>query len=169
MENGIVPLAIFGQEGWNTAAMYDAIATRYAAGGIKALDTQEASITDEGYVKAANKLEELVKAGLFQTGATTTNYDQASEMFLSGKAAMFLNGQWYIEDATKALGEDVDWMFYPAEDAAAYEAALAEHEEIIQPTHAKITIGVLLVAAVSFALEAVPVAVTAMFLPVFLA
>ena len=52
-------------------------------------------------------------------------------------------------------------------DAAAYEAALAEHEEIIQPTHAKITIGVLLVAAVSFALEAVPVAVTAMFLPVF--
>jgi len=124
-ENGIVPLAIFGQEGWNTAAMFDAIATRYAAGGIKALDTQEASITDEGYVKAANKLEELVKAGLFQTGATTTNYDQASEMFLSGKAAMFLNGQWYIEDATKALGEDVDWMFYPAEDAAAYEAGKA--------------------------------------------
>lgn len=121
-ENDIVPLALFGQEGWNTAAMYDAIATRYAAGGIKALDTQEASITDDGYVKAANKLEELVKAGLFQTGATTTNYDQASEMFLSGKAAMFINGQWYIEDATKALGENVDWMFYPAEDAAAYEA-----------------------------------------------
>ena len=121
-ENGIVPLAIFGQEGWITAAMYDAIATRYAAGGIKALDFQEASITDEGYVSAANKLEELVKAGLFQTGATTTNYDQASEMFLSKKAAMFLNGQWYIEDATKALGEDVDWMFYPAVDEAAYEA-----------------------------------------------
>ncbi|MBR2402307.1 MAG: extracellular solute-binding protein [Lachnospiraceae bacterium] len=123
--NGIVPLALFGQEGWNTAAMFDAIATRYAAGGIKTLDTQEASITDEGYVKAANKLEELVKAGLFQTGATTTNYDQASEMFLSGKAAMFINGQWYIEDATKTLGENVDWMFYPAEDEAAYEAGKA--------------------------------------------
>ena len=120
-ENDIVPLALFGQEGWNTAAMFDAVATRYVAGGIKTLDTQETSVTDEGYVKAANKLEELVKAGLFQTGATTTNYDQASEMFLSGKAAMFINGQWYIEDATKALGEDVDWMFYPAEDAAAYE------------------------------------------------
>ena len=121
-ENDIVPLALFGQEGWNTAAMFDAIATRYVAGGIKTLDTQETSIKDDGYVKAAYKLEELVKAGLFQTGATTTNYDQASEMFLSGKAAMFLNGQWYIEDATKALGENVDWMFYPAEDEAAYEA-----------------------------------------------
>lgn len=120
-EKGIVPLAIFGQEGWITSAMYDAIATRYAAGGIKALDTQTASITDDGYVQAAEMLEKLVQAGMFQTGATTTNYDQASELFLSGKAAMFLNGQWYIEDATKALGDNVDWMFYPAADKAAYE------------------------------------------------
>ncbi len=124
-QNGIIPLALFGQEGWNTAAAYDVIATRYAAGGIKALDEESASITDDGYVSAAKKLEELVAAGLFQKDATTTNYDQASEKFLSGEAAMFINGQWYIEDATKALGDDVDWMFYPAEDEAAYEAGKA--------------------------------------------
>ena len=34
---------------------------------------------------------------------------------------MFINGQWYIEDATAALGENVDWMFYPAADEASYE------------------------------------------------
>ncbi len=122
---GITPLALFGQEGWNTAAAYDVIATRYAEGGIKALDEGKANITDEGYVNAAKKMEELVAAGLYQEDATTTNYDQASEKFLSGQAAMFINGQWYIEDATKALGEDVDWMFYPAEDAASYEAGKA--------------------------------------------
>ncbi len=119
---GITPLALFGQEGWNTAAAYDVIATRYAAGGIKDLDTQSASITDQGYVDAAKTMEELVAAGLYQKDATTTNYDQASEMFLSGNAAMFINGQWYIEDATKTLGDNVDWMFYPAADEAAYEA-----------------------------------------------
>ena len=119
---GITPLALFGQEGWNTAAAFDVIATRYAAGGIKALDEQTAKITDEGYVAAANMMEKLVAAGLYQQGATTTNYDQASEMFLSGQAAMFINGQWYIEDATKTLGDNVDWMFYPAADAASYEA-----------------------------------------------
>ncbi|MBQ9590994.1 MAG: extracellular solute-binding protein [Butyrivibrio sp.] len=124
-QSGIIPLALFGQEGWNTAAAYDVIATRYVAGGIKALDEGSASITDDGYVSAAKKLEELVAAGLFQKDATTTNYDQASEKFLSGEAAMFINGQWYIEDATKALGDDVDWMFYPAEDEAAYEAGKA--------------------------------------------
>lgn len=122
---GITPLALFGQEGWNTAAAYDVIATRYAEGGIKALDEGKASITDEGYVNAAKKMEELVAAGLYQEDATTTNYDQASEKFLSGEAAMFINGQWYIEDATKALGDKVDWMFYPAADAASYEAGKA--------------------------------------------
>lgn len=122
---GITPLALFGQEGWNTAAAYDVVATRYAEGGIKALDEGTASITDEGYVNAAKKLEELVAAGLFQEDATTTNYDQASEKFLSGEAAMFINGQWYIEDATAALGDDVDWMFYPAADEASYEAGKA--------------------------------------------
>ncbi|MBP3196501.1 MAG: extracellular solute-binding protein, partial [Butyrivibrio sp.] len=95
-QSGIIPLALFGQEGWNTAAAYDVIATRYVAGGIKALDEGSASITDDGYVSAAKKLEELVAAGLFQKDATTTNYDQASEKFLSGEAAMFINGQWYI-------------------------------------------------------------------------
>ncbi len=119
---GITPLALFGQEGWNTAAAYDVIATRYTDGGIKALDEGSASITDQAYMDAAKEMEELVAAGLFQESATTTNYDQASEMFLSGQAAMFINGQWYIEDATAALGDNVDWMFYPAADAASYEA-----------------------------------------------
>ena len=124
-EAGITPLALFGQEGWNTAAAFDVIATRYNAGGIKALDDQTASITDPAYVSAAQTMEELVAAGLFQKGATNTNYDQASELFLSGQAAMFINGQWYIEDATKALGDNVDWMFYPAEDAASYQAGMS--------------------------------------------
>jgi len=119
----IVPLALFGQEGWITAAMFDVIATRYNAGGIKALDNGSASIKDEAYVNAAQTLYDLTKAGLFQTGVTSTNYDQASELFLSGKAAMFLNGQWYIEDATKALGDDVCWIAYPAPTAEEFEAS----------------------------------------------
>ncbi|MCR5771465.1 MAG: extracellular solute-binding protein [Butyrivibrio sp.] len=124
-ENGITPLALFGQEGWNTAAAYDVIATRYAAGGIKDLDEGTASVTDEGYVEAAKMMESLVAAGLYQEDATTTNYDQASEKFLSGEAAMFINGQWYIEDATASLGDDVDWMYYPAADLASYEAGMS--------------------------------------------
>jgi len=121
--NGIVPLALFAQEGWNAAAMYDIVATRYNAGGIKALDNGTAKITDEAYVKAAEVVADLAKAGVFQTGATSTNYDQASEMFLTGKAAMFINGQWYIPDAEKALGENAIWVAYPSVDEASFEAS----------------------------------------------
>ena len=119
----IVPMALFGQEGWITAAMFDTIATRYNAGGIKALDRGEAQISDEAYRSAAQALYDLTKAGLFQSSVTSTNYDQASEMFLTSKAAMFLNSQWYIEDATKALGDDVCWIASPAPSAEAFETS----------------------------------------------
>ena len=122
---GITPLTIFGQEGWITTAAFDAVATRYTAGGIKALDEGSATITDQAYVDAAETFEKLVKAGLFQEGATTTNSDQARQKFFTGQSAMYINGQWFIEDATKELGDDVDWMFYPAADEAAYEAGKA--------------------------------------------
>lgn len=121
-EKGIVPLALFGQEGWISAAMYDVIATRYNPGGIKALDRGQAKVTDEAYVKAAETLYDLAKAGLFQTGVTSSNYDQAAAMFNNGEAAMFINGQWFIEDATKALGDNVEWMYYPSTDEASWEA-----------------------------------------------
>jgi raffinose/stachyose/melibiose transport system substrate-binding protein len=105
--------------------MYDAIATRYATGGIKDLDEGKTQITDQAYVDAANMMSKLVNANMFSADVTNTNYDQASQMFLNNEAAMFLNGQWYIEDATKALGENVGWMYYPAPDEASYEAGKA--------------------------------------------
>ncbi|WP_167957253.1 ABC transporter substrate-binding protein [Anaerosporobacter faecicola] len=120
--NGIVPMSMFGAEGWITAAMYDVLATRWDAGGIAKLDNGEGTAKEDAYAKAADMLHTLVKAGMFQGSVTTTNYDQASEMFLNGEAAMFLNGQWYMTDATNKLGDDVDWMYYPSYDEASYEA-----------------------------------------------
>lgn len=121
-DNGIVPMSIFGSEGWITAAMYDALATRWDGGGIAKLDNGEGSAKDEAYVNAAKMMNTLVKSGMFQKSSTTTNYDQASQMFLNGEAAMFLNGQWYMTDATATLGDKVDWMYYPSYDQASYEA-----------------------------------------------
>jgi raffinose/stachyose/melibiose transport system substrate-binding protein len=120
--NDITPMSIFGSEGWITAAMYDVLATRWDAGGIAKLDNGQGTGSEEAYVNAAQMMNKLVKAGLFQSSATTSNYDQASEMFLNGEAAMFLNGQWYMTDATAALGENVDWMYYPSYDKASYES-----------------------------------------------
>lgn len=121
-KNDIIPMTIFAKENWITTALYDAIATRYDTGGIDKLDKLKGSITDDAYVKAANTMHDLVQQGLLPSGVTSMNYDQAASLFYEGKAAMFMNGQWEIEMATDAMGDKVDWMYYPAEDEAAYEA-----------------------------------------------
>lgn len=111
--NDIVPLSIFAKEGWITSALYDVFATRLAPEGIVALDNGTAMASDEPYKVAAERIQELVNLGLVADGATSMNYDQAVSLFHEGKAAMFINGQWEIQGSTDALGDDVDWMWYP--------------------------------------------------------
>lgn len=112
-EAGITPISIFAQEGWVTTAMYDMIATKYIPLGIKGLDTGTNKITEEGYLKAAQKLSELVTAKAFAKGATGLNYDQATSLFYKGEAAMFVNGQWFITDADKNMKGKADWFYFP--------------------------------------------------------
>ncbi|MFC4301840.1 ABC transporter substrate-binding protein [Cohnella boryungensis] len=120
---GITPLSIFAKEKWPDVAFFDMFATRYRPGGISDLDKGIAQPSDEAYLKAAQDIVDLVKAGLLPKGATNLNYDQAAALFHEGKAAMFVNGQWEIEASTKALGDMVGYMYYPAPDAASYESA----------------------------------------------
>ncbi|OBR63262.1 sugar ABC transporter substrate-binding protein [Paenibacillus oryzae] len=120
---GITPMSLFAKEKWITVALYDMFATRNDASGIVKLDKGEASASDAAYKEAAEKLVELVKAGLLPKGATNLNYDQAAALFHQGKAAMFLNGQWEIAESTKQLGDKVGWMYFPGKDAANYEAS----------------------------------------------
>lgn len=111
--NDITPMSIFAKEGWITTALYDTFATQFVSEGIYGLDRGMTDITEPGYLTAAEKVVEVVEAGIFPDGATNLNYDQAAALFNEGEAAMFINGQWFITDATAALGDDVDWMYYP--------------------------------------------------------
>ncbi|WP_105617655.1 ABC transporter substrate-binding protein [Vallitalea okinawensis] len=119
-ENDIIPLSIFAKEKWIDVALYDTLVTSMEPEGITRLDQGKGSVTEEAYVEAAKKLQELVSAGLLAKGATNMNYDQARSLFYEGKAAMFLNGQWEIEDSTNALGDDVDWMWYPVSSSVSH-------------------------------------------------
>ncbi len=122
-EAGVTPLSIFAKEKWPCVALYDLIATRFVPSGVKGLDTGETKATDEGYMEAARRLEELISKGLVQKGATNMNYDQARSMFYTGGAAMFINGQWEIEDSTESLGDSVDWIPFPAVSADKVEGS----------------------------------------------
>ncbi|MFD2610879.1 ABC transporter substrate-binding protein [Paenibacillus gansuensis] len=119
---GVTPMSIFAKEKWPCVALYDMFVTRSNPAGITALDQGKAKASDNEFKTAAQKVEELVKAGLLPKGATNMNYDQAAALFHEGKAAMFINGQWEIEAATKALGDKAGFMYYPANSAAEVDA-----------------------------------------------
>lgn len=120
-ENDIIPLELM-TEGWVYTSFYDMVLTRYTNAGIVSIDNGSAQITDEDYLKAAKVVEKLAAAGLFQETVTNTSYEEATNAFFNGEAAMFINGQWFITDATDRMGDSVDWMFYPSYDEASYEA-----------------------------------------------
>ncbi|GAA0137729.1 extracellular solute-binding protein [Paenibacillus sp. YSY-4.3] len=120
-ETGYVPLSIFAKEKWISTALYQGLVTREEAMGYGKLD--EAGVTElpESFITAAHQLRTLQEAGLFDVNATNTNYDQASSLFYTGKAAMFVNGQWEIYSSQEKLGDKVDWMYWPAKDEETYE------------------------------------------------
>lgn len=120
-EAGYIPLSIFAKEKWITSALYNGLVTREQPKGFGALDQADVKELPEAFVTAAQQLKQLQEAGLFDANATNTNYDQASSLFYQGKAAMFVNGQWEIYSSQEKLGDQVDWMYWPAKDEATYE------------------------------------------------
>ncbi len=128
---GILPLSIFSKEKWIGNAFYKGLLTREEPNGYSVLD--KATELPEAFKLAAQQFNDLKDAGLFDANATNTNYDQASSLFYTGKAAMFLNGQWEIYSSDKNLGDDVDWMYWPAKDEATYEATKFNMNGMGQP------------------------------------
>lgn len=121
----IIPVAMFGKEPWPVGAFFDTFALKENEGGVKALSEGAAKASDEGYSKAINKIADAVEAGIFQDGVTNTDYETANALFTEGKAAMFLNGSWYVADIIKNLGDNGAILdTYPTADAGETEESM---------------------------------------------
>lgn len=116
-EKDIIPCSIFAKEGFVAGAFFDMFALKYNEGGIKALSEAEAHASDEGYAKAIEKMTKLVNKDFFEAGCTSTDYETAQNLFTSGQAAMFINGDWDIPSLTEKLGDDLGYFeSYPMAD-----------------------------------------------------
>ncbi|MBA9087105.1 raffinose/stachyose/melibiose transport system substrate-binding protein [Fontibacillus solani] len=118
---GYVPLSIFAKEKWISTALYNALITREDGIGTAVFEKDAPAETPQAAITAAKHMKQLQEAGLFDVNATNTNYDQASSLFYTGKAAMFINGQWEIYSSQEKMGDNVDFMYWPAKDEATYE------------------------------------------------
>jgi len=109
-EAGIQPLVAGGADKWPLTRLVNAYVMRSM--GVDAMQKAadgEAKYTDEGYVNAAQKIQDLADNGYFGEGVTTVDMTTAGNMLLSGEAAIFYNGSWFAEQLnadTNPAGED---------------------------------------------------------------
>jgi raffinose/stachyose/melibiose transport system substrate-binding protein len=100
---GIIPVVTDGKEGWPLCELYDNILERTNGnfGHMKsALDNRTEKFTQPDFVKAADYIQKLVKAGVFNENLTTSDYGDARNMFGQERAAMYMMGSWEMGLAT---------------------------------------------------------------------
>ena len=92
---GIIPLIGGGKDLWPLMFYYDILALRTA--GIRTCKealNSVASFDQPGFIDAAARLQQLVRAGVFNANAVRLSWDEAVATFTRGTVAMLYNATW---------------------------------------------------------------------------
>lgn len=117
---GIIPIALGEGDKWPGHFWWVYLAVRL--GGKEAFEkaySRKGSFADEPFVKAGEKLNELIALDPFQPGFLSASYNDEASLVGNRKAAMELMGQWapYVQNANtpdgKGLGEDLGFFPFP--------------------------------------------------------
>lgn len=115
IDNGITPFGVSVKEAWVMAMFNDAL-TLKCVGDEKLNDAftrSGQSYLDEGFVDAANKLQELISMGAFSESATGISNDEAVASFTNGTVPMFVTGAWMDSSITNDAENIDDFGFIP--------------------------------------------------------
>ncbi|MBN1535424.1 MAG: extracellular solute-binding protein [Anaerolineales bacterium] len=127
---GITPIALGEGDKWPGAFYWEYLAVRI--GGQAAFDaaySRKGAFTDEPFVEAGVKLQELVALDPFQEGFLGATWPDEQVVMASEKAAMDLMGQWApgaFKDASvdkQGLGDKLGWFPFPAVEGGAGDPA----------------------------------------------
>ncbi|WP_423799787.1 ABC transporter substrate-binding protein [Neobacillus sp. SAB-20_R2A] len=113
---GIAPLAQDGNIDFYNAYYYYWLTNRIlgpskfkeAAG-----DKTGASWDDAGFLQAAEKIEEIVKAGFFMEGYQGSQYPAAQTAWAQGKSGMTLNGSWLSKETSSYAPAGFSYRAFP--------------------------------------------------------
>lgn len=95
-ENGYVPMAAAGLNGWHVMRWVELLVEHYAGAELHdKMNSFEESWDNEAVVQALTKYKEWVDAGYFPDGFITADPNDTLMSFGSGECAMDLQGQWY--------------------------------------------------------------------------
>jgi raffinose/stachyose/melibiose transport system substrate-binding protein len=96
---GVTPFSASGKAGWPITRLISGYLYReLGPNALQKVADGTAKLTDPAYVKAAQAVADLGKAGYFGDGVGSIDYDTAVQQFITGKAAMFYMGSWELGD-----------------------------------------------------------------------
>lgn len=104
---GIIPIALGNAEIWTGSIPFMMIAERVA--GLEAIEETmrgDRKWTDEVFIKAGEILQELVAQGAFEANVNGISPDEARGKFVTGKAALWINGTWEISILNQQMGPE---------------------------------------------------------------
>ena len=110
----IIPFAVGADETWRAGHILNWL-TYKTAGVQHTLDigARTAKWTDPEMVESLQNYMDLKNAGAFSENYEGLTYEEEKNMFLTGKAAMDLNGTWFIGDCNASEISDQIGMFKP--------------------------------------------------------
>lgn len=107
----ITAIAVGGKDKWPATRLVNAYVMRSL--GSNAMQdgvAGKAKFTDASYVKAADVIQKMAKAGYFGNGVNTVDINTSVSMVLNNQAAMLYDGSWITMDLTdktkNKLGDD---------------------------------------------------------------
>lgn len=115
-EKNIIPITVAGKERWPLLHWYSYLAQRI--GGTEPFEKAkngETDFTEESFVQAAELLRTLaIDHKGFVNGFLGLDYASAESLFTTGRAAMYLQGEWamdsFLEDE---ISEQLDFVPFP--------------------------------------------------------
>lgn len=123
---GIVPISIGGQDRWPDAFYWDYLAVRMCSKSVVTQAAKTYNLSDNCWVQAGQKVQQLLDAKPFQPGFLATPAQQgagsSAGLIGNGKAAMELQGQWDVgvmnglTPDQKGIGASLGWFPFPSVD-----------------------------------------------------
>lgn len=122
-ENDILPLGIWLKETWPPLQLFDMFALAESDDGIAGLDAAgTAKASDDAYVHAAEKIQEISQKGIISKDAFSTDYDSVVADFKSGKVAMMVCGNWMAQEFGDSMDDVTMILPYQLADASEAES-----------------------------------------------
>ncbi len=118
---GVQPISAAGKggDGWGVTRWVGAYIFRdIGPDAMTAISNGDATLTDAEYVKAADAVASLGKAGYFGKSVSSIDYATAMNTFLTGKAAFYYQGSWALadfnnEDENKIGTDNIGFIPFP--------------------------------------------------------